>query len=139
MKRFTLALLIVSLMALSLPSLASANSTTCAAFHQVQRGDTLSKIARQFNIGLSDLLAWNRLPNANYIQVGQNICVRATTIIDDSPVGQRTHTVQRGETLTRIARQYGVSMAVLAQVNGISNANVIKVGQVLQIPDVTIQ
>lgn len=46
----------------------------------------------------------------------------------------RTHVVQRGETLFRIARLYGVTMNALAAANGITNYNVLYAGQVLIIP-----
>ena len=45
-----------------------------------------------------------------------------------------TYTVQPGDTLAAIALQYGVPLEVLMQVNGISDANFIFVGQQLQIP-----
>ncbi|OQA37584.1 MAG: Spore germination protein YaaH [Chloroflexi bacterium ADurb.Bin325] len=45
-----------------------------------------------------------------------------------------THVVSAGETLAKIARQYGVSTTALANANGISNPNLIRVGQRLVIP-----
>lgn len=48
--------------------------------------------------------------------------------------GYRTHVVQSGENLFRIALWYGVDMYTLAQVNGITNLTLIYVGQVLLIP-----
>jgi SH3-like domain-containing protein len=45
-----------------------------------------------------------------------------------------THTVQRGETLARIARIYGTTWTVLAQGNCLINPNFIYAGQVLRIP-----
>ena len=45
-----------------------------------------------------------------------------------------THEVQRGETLAAIAAQYGVTVADIVQANGITNPNVISVGQELVIP-----
>jgi len=44
-----------------------------------------------------------------------------------------THTVKRGETLVGIALQYGMDYRELAAWNGITNVNVISVGQVLQL------
>lgn len=47
-----------------------------------------------------------------------------------------THTVQAGENLYRIGLKYGISWVRLAEYNGISNPNLIKVGQVLKLsPD----
>ena len=48
--------------------------------------------------------------------------------------GQRTHMVQLGENLYRIAQKYGVTVAALQQANGLSNPNDIKAGQKLIIP-----
>lgn len=47
-----------------------------------------------------------------------------------------THTVQPGETLYSIARQYGVTAQAIAFANGITNPNLIFPGQVLTIPGV---
>jgi LysM repeat protein len=45
-----------------------------------------------------------------------------------------THTVAAGENLYRIGLRYGISWVTLAQYNGLTNANILQVGQVLRIP-----
>lgn len=47
----------------------------------------------------------------------------------------RTHRVQKGETLSSIASSYGTSWKVLADYNNLSNPNLLKVGQKINIPD----
>jgi LysM repeat protein len=47
---------------------------------------------------------------------------------------QQTHTVQPGETLFRIALQYGVTVESLVAANGLTDASRIYAGQVLTIP-----
>jgi len=44
-----------------------------------------------------------------------------------------TYTVVRGDNLTRIAARYNTTVAKLVEINGIKNANLINVGQVLKI------
>jgi membrane-bound lytic murein transglycosylase D len=44
------------------------------------------------------------------------------------------HTVGRGQTLSQIAARHGVSTDALKRYNGIGNADVVRVGQVLRIP-----
>jgi len=62
----------------------------------------------------------------------------APIVAENAPV-IRTHIVQANDSLSNIARQYGVSWVTLAQVNNIRNANLIYAGQVLTIPDPTLQ
>ena len=45
----------------------------------------------------------------------------------------KTYTVKSGDTLSGIAAKYGTTYQKLAQINGISNPNVIYAGQVLKI------
>lgn len=47
----------------------------CTRYYVVQRGDTLSAIGSRF--GVSWIWLWwiNRLPNPNWIYVGQSICI----------------------------------------------------------------
>lgn len=71
----------------------------------------------------------NGLTDPDHLRVGQTL-----TIPVGSMPSQRIHRVQPGESLASIARRYGVSLAALAQANGLSNPNRIVVGQVLVIP-----
>jgi LysM repeat protein len=50
-------------------------------------------------------------------------------------VGTTIHVVQRGETLFRIAMQYGTTVEAIADANGISDPRYITVGQRLLIPN----
>ena len=45
-----------------------------------------------------------------------------------------TYTVKRGDTLSTIAARFGTSVPALVSANGIKNANLIHVGQLLTIP-----
>jgi len=51
-----------------------------------------------------------------------------------SAQGGTIHIVQSGESLSTIARRYGVSLDALARHNGIVNMNLVSVGQSLRIP-----
>jgi len=51
-----------------------------------------------------------------------------------APAAAQDHEVQSGESLSVIAKRYGVATAELASANAISNLHLIRVGQVLSIP-----
>jgi peptidoglycan-N-acetylglucosamine deacetylase len=64
-----------------------------------------------------------------------NTGVRVTLSKTSGPAPvYRTHVVVRGETLLRIALRYAVSWRAIASLNGLSNPNLIYVGQRLLIP-----
>lgn len=99
--------------------------------HIVQRGDTLSRIARQYGVTVQAILNINpSITNPNRIFIGQVI-----RIMSGPSSGIITHTVQRGDTLSRIAKQYGVTVQAILNVNPqITNPNRIFPGQVITIP-----
>lgn len=93
----------------------------------VQRGDTLSKIARRSGVSVSDILAVNpQIWNASLIYAGQVITLPAAT-----PV---YYTVQRGDTLRIIANSYGTTVNSLLLLNPtIYDPNLIYPGQVIRV------
>ena len=50
------------------------------------------------------------------------------------PSQEMVHTVQKGETLSSIAKKYGTTYQKIAQNNGIANPSLIRVGQKIKIP-----
>ena len=105
--------------------------------HVVRRGETLSAIAGRYGVTATQLRAWNRLRDASHIEVGQRIALSGGSGTAETPKSPRstavTHVVQRGETLTAIAKRYQVSAGDLQAWNQIRNASQINVGQRLQV------
>lgn len=94
----------------------------------VQRGDTLSKIARRFGVTVQSLVETNSIENPNLIRVGQRL------MIPKQEETERTYTVQKGDTLGGIAKRFQTTVRALAERNNIANPNLIHVGQELVIP-----
>jgi LysM repeat protein len=125
---------------LVIPTGGSANPTTpsSSGVHVVRRGENLFRIALRYGMTAQRLAAANGIVNTNRIYVGQRLVIPGagsgpSTPAQPTPSGQ-TYTVRRGDTLSAIALRYGVSTWALARVNGIRNASLIYVGQVLRIP-----
>lgn len=98
--------------------------------HYVKSGDTFSKIARQYNLSLSELYRLNSLDNFDQIKVGQEVVVGYKS--ESSVSGKEHHTVKSNETLYSISQLYGISVIDLKDLNYL-NTNVIIVGQRLLI------
>ena len=127
-------------------STVSANANT----YTVKSGDTLYHIAKTNHTTVSEIAKLNNIKNPTLIFAGQNLRVgsvsettakptqakssanKTSTTSTSSNVNKASsYTVKSGDTLYRIARNAGMSVADLARINGISNANVLRVGQTL--------
>lgn len=112
-------------------SAVSAAAPALNTSYQVTHGDTLEGIAGTFGTTVSALLAANGLDDPDLLRVG------ATLAVPRPPATPRSvpqHTVRSGETISAIADEYGVSVAELVRVNGLANANHIRVGMTLTLP-----
>lgn len=98
--------------------------------YTVQRGDTLQQIARDNDVSLADLVAVNELRNPDLIFPGQVLVIPGSGSRSDSIV----YTVGRGDTLAAIAKQHGVSVEALVQLNSLVDPNLIFPRQELRIP-----
>ncbi len=132
--------------------------------YQVVAGDSLESVAKRFSLSLSALREYNGLTRSSIIYVGQILSLKpaapvikapapkapapsASTLSDEvssvdpmRPTGICTihgfHTVQAGETISRIAAVYGVSTQSVLSSNSLSWSSTIYVGQRLTIPGV---
>lgn len=133
---------------------------TPSVLHIVQPGETLESIAQRYSLSVEELSARNNLVDASSFYVGLLLDVSMSSVppplapapteaaaeqpvsvptevppaVNSTPSQVVIHVVQRGQTLYRIAQQYGVTVNDLAQVNQISDPTLIYAGQELIIP-----
>ncbi len=105
----------------------------------VERGDSLSVIARRFNTTVGRLVALNQLRSRNRIQIGQRLLLPQDNVVADQTLGEWAaqdgqYTVRRGDTISVIASRFGVSEQQVLSLNGIADRNRIYPGQNLQLP-----
>ena len=137
MKWLILVTVLVVLLVPALPA-AAAPETQGGTVHIVQRGETLSQIARVYGVTMTALAQANGIRNPNFIYVGQRLTIPGaaggnTGSSGGAAASGGVHVVRPGENLSTIAASYGTSVAALAQANGIANPNHIYVGQRLTI------
>ncbi len=119
------------------PTPTSSAATSAYVNYKVVTGDTLWSIASKFGVTVARIQAANSLGTSTSIRVGQTLKIPTSvssspTVTAPAPV--KTYTVKAGDTLWGIASKLGVSATKLAEVNGITNPNLLKVGQVLKVP-----
>ena len=127
----------------AVPAAAGAGLTASApaTVYRVQAGDTLSSIAARFATSYEVLASANHIVDPNLIYAGQVLSIPGSAAgsyqaVTSSSAGGSTYTVQAGDTLSSIAARFGTTFQSLASINGISNPNVIEVGQVLRLSGV---
>ena len=100
----------------------------------MKKGDKLAKIAEMYDVTVDDIMEWNRLRDANSIRVGQSLKIYSDTApIDQTPVGGSiTYTVKKGDKLSLIAQEYGVTVDQILEWNNLKSTN-INIGQKLKI------
>jgi LysM repeat protein len=118
---------------------------TCGQTYTVRYGDTLSGIAYRFGVGVNALMQANSIVNPHRIYPGQRLAIPCDTQpmppyhppapAPGPPAYCSTwYIVHRGDTLAKIAWQYGIGIWPIVKANNIANPNVIYVGQRLCIP-----
>ena len=95
----------------------------------VQSGDTLSGIANMYGTTYQHLAEINGIANPNLIHVGQEIRIDGTV----PTTSAEYYTIQPGDTLSGIAANYDTTWQLLAEVNGISDPNLIYPGNTIRV------
>lgn len=126
--------------------------------YTVRRGDSLSRLAGRYGVSVGALATANHISQRAGLKVGERLliprrgmaaaavsapqvtrtAVRAAPApsppAKKAPVISRRHKVKKGETLTGIARKYGVRLTDLARASGLTTRSRIRVGQKLSVP-----
>ncbi|WP_456267333.1 M23 family metallopeptidase [Kushneria sp. AK178] len=104
-----------------------------AGYITVQRGDTMSAIARQAGIPLLRLQRFNPSVKANDMRIGQQLMLPGRN--ERAPgSGQYRYAVRSGDTLGRIASHFGTSSSRIAAANRGIDPDRLRIGQVLTVP-----
>ena len=144
MRNFRLLPLIVVIFFLLLIVVPATADTT----YTVQPGDTLALLARRYGTTVTAIAQTNHIINPNLIYVGQTLIIPDGSSVNPPgptptpppstsppPTGETiTYVVQSGDTMFRIGVRFNVTVSALALANGITNMNLIYVGQTLVIP-----
>ncbi len=107
----------------------------------VQAGDTLGSIAELHGTSIEALLGANGLPDPNVLALGQELVIPGGEAAPPgSPPAPTTqpgepavYVVKEGDSLYAIAEQVGVDVGTIVALNGLTDADVLAIGQELRI------
>jgi len=117
--------------------------------HRVAPKEGLFSIAQKYNVNWKELAKWNNIQEPYAVNVGQILVVEAPagyianndptpiitpTVIQPAPSNDKNyHIVLKGDTLYKVAKHYGHSMADLAKWNNIPAPFSVRLGQKLRV------
>lgn len=118
-------------------------AAAAATVHTVRPGDSFDKIARANGCTIAGLAAANGLQLDAILQLGQQLKLpnapEPTTTPNQTadapaPIDGPTHTIKAGETLSKIAKQYDVSIDSLITANPTVKPTALRLGQKIILP-----
>ena len=111
-------------------------------WYKVRQGDSLYKIARQHRTTVKKIRRENRLGNSSFLMIGQKLKIPTRQLVasqkssnkrSPASVNKTFHIVHKGQTLSYIARRYGLTLAQFKKLNNIQGNPIIHPGQKLRI------
>ena len=108
------------------------------AVHVVRSGDSLWRIAKSHRMDVNTLARMNGMGPGDTLRTGQKLVLNtraASSPKSSASGGSRpvSYQVRSGDTLSRIAQVFGVSVSELVNWNGISKSSVLRPGQKLTV------
>lgn len=99
--------------------------------YTVQRGNTLLQIARTYNVSIEHIVELNDIQNPNLIYPGEKLRITESNVTNLNPIDNSNnyYIVRSGDTLSGIARRFGISLSQIIQINNIQNPDLIFPGQ----------
>lgn len=96
------------------------------SLYVVREGDSLSQVAKMFDVSVNTIVWANNLRSATAISPGQTLVIL--------PVSGLKYEVQKGDTLAKIAKKYKGDLDEIATFNGLENGASLAVGTEIIIP-----
>ena len=84
--------------------------------HTIRQGDTLLRIAQQYDISYNALVAANPGVQPENLQIGQQLCIPPYEPAQLCPTGKQ-YIIKEGENLTKIAEKFTVAVTDLLRCN----------------------
>ena len=115
-------------------------------YHEVQEGQTLWTISEAYGVTIEELQAWNNLNNSTALSLGEKLLIPATGAATPTPQMELTvlptadasgkfyYEVQEGDTLSKIADLWHVSLNDIYLQNGLDESSTIGLGWKILIP-----
>ncbi|MGH8914091.1 MAG: LysM peptidoglycan-binding domain-containing protein [Acidimicrobiia bacterium] len=112
----------------------SPSSSRSGNFHVVKKGETLESIADQYKgVSAEDIARANGISKGK-IYTGTRLFIDGPSLVAGGGSETGTYVVEKGDRLGDIAARFDTTISKLAKLNGLSDVNLIRAGQKLDVP-----
>ena len=133
MKKIYALLFAVSLATVSVK--ASAQTTKHTIKHTVQKGESLSTIARKHHTSITKIRSANGLKKNEIIRYGKVLKIPTNVYVSQKKqIATNKHVIKKGDTLSGIALKHNTSVKKIREANGLKKSDPLKIGKVLKVP-----
>ncbi|MBN1129095.1 MAG: LysM peptidoglycan-binding domain-containing protein [Chitinispirillaceae bacterium] len=107
-------------------------------YHVIAKGENLYRISRLYAIPIAAIMKANGIPDASIVRIGDSLLIpprpeNGVPSPDNAQPGTVFYTVKDGDTLLRIAAQFGVPVDRLYESNNLSSDAILQPGTVLKV------
>lgn len=110
------------------------NNASQRVVHTIASGDTLSAIALMHNVSVRDLATWNNISPNGLLNIGKQLVVYSPSQVSNTDKTRTiTYSVRNGDSLSRIASKFKVTINDIVRWNGLSKQKYLQPGQRLRL------
>jgi len=108
------------------------SSQAFALSHTLQQGETLYSLSRKYGVSVAEIMSANNISSPENLSVGSKLIIPGTNSsnLNDNSTSS-LYIVQKGDTFYRIARDHGLSVSELFELNHFSSGKILKPGDEL--------
>lgn len=101
--------------------------------YTVRSGDNLWTISRRYNVRYEDLARWNKMSPKETLKLGKRLVIYPSSAAYAKGKTQVSYHVRKGDSIAKIAKRFGISIAAIVKANSLNPKNYLQPGQALQL------
>jgi len=118
---------------LSRSELTKAQEAEVKGFYTIEKGDTLSTIAKKFCLKTAELRTHNKMQKGDRLKVGKRLAIPLEQDMIDT-IAKAEYVIKPGDNIGTIARDFNLSSDDICKYNNVKNKSLIRVGEKLTLP-----
>ncbi|MDC7233724.1 MAG: M23 family metallopeptidase [Spirochaetales bacterium] len=108
------------------------NLSAQPATHTLQQGETLYSLSRRYGVSVQEIMNANSISTPDNLSVGSRLIIPG--LADEAPAqnsSESRYIVKKGDTFYRIAKNHGLSVQELLNLNDFSGNRILKPGETI--------